>query len=106
MPDPRLGMDQDCYYVFSEGKAGKVKRIRANGKARLAACTSRWFETMGIKLRHTIGLDNIMWESDYPHVTSTYPRSWEFVERTLAGVAQEERKKILYGNAVRLYKLT
>ncbi len=32
---------EDCYYVFSEGTAGKVKRIRANGKARLAACTSR-----------------------------------------------------------------
>lgn len=25
-------------YVFSESKAGKVKRIRANGKARLATC--------------------------------------------------------------------
>jgi len=26
------------YYVFSAGEAGKVKRIRANGRARLAAC--------------------------------------------------------------------
>jgi len=29
------------YYVFSEGKAGKVKRIRANGRARIAACDLR-----------------------------------------------------------------
>jgi len=29
------------YYLFSEGKAGKVKRIRANGRARLAACDFR-----------------------------------------------------------------
>ena len=29
------------YYLFSEGEAGKVKRIRANGRARLAACTFR-----------------------------------------------------------------
>lgn len=29
------------YYVFSEGNAGKVKRIRANGKARMAACDVR-----------------------------------------------------------------
>ena len=42
---------EDCYYVFSEGKAGKVKRIRANGKARLAASTfrgdirSNWLES-------------------------------------------------------------
>jgi len=36
-----IAKSKDCYYVFSEGKAGKVKRIRANGKARIAACTSR-----------------------------------------------------------------
>jgi len=29
------------WYVFSEGTAGKVKRIRANGRARLAACDFR-----------------------------------------------------------------
>ena len=28
-------------YLFSEGGAGKVKRIRANGRARLAACDFR-----------------------------------------------------------------
>jgi predicted TIM-barrel fold metal-dependent hydrolase len=46
-----------------------------------------------------------MWESDYPHSTSTYPESWTFVERTLQGVPQDERQQLLYGNAVRLYKL-
>ena len=29
------------YYCFSAGQAGKVKRIRANGRARLAACDLR-----------------------------------------------------------------
>ena len=29
------------YYVFTEGDAGKVKRIRANRRARLAACDMR-----------------------------------------------------------------
>lgn len=29
------------YYVFSAGDAGKVKRIRANGRARLARCDMR-----------------------------------------------------------------
>ena len=64
-----------------------------------------WYEEAGIQQRHNIGIDNIMWESDYPHSTSTYPESWKFVERTLQGVPQDEREKMLYGNAVRLYKL-
>ena len=29
------------YYVFSAGNAGKVKRIRANGQVRMAACDLR-----------------------------------------------------------------
>jgi predicted TIM-barrel fold metal-dependent hydrolase len=64
-----------------------------------------WYEEAGIQQRHNIGIDNIMWESDFPHSTSTYPESWKFVERTLQGVPQDERDKMLYGNAVRLYKL-
>jgi predicted TIM-barrel fold metal-dependent hydrolase len=46
-----------------------------------------------------------MWESDYPHTASTYPKSWTYIEDTLKGVPEEERKKILYRNAVRLYNL-
>lgn len=64
-----------------------------------------WYETAGIGLRHFIGMENIMWESDYPHSTSTYPESWKFVERTLKGVPQEERNQLLYGNAQRLYHI-
>jgi hypothetical protein len=32
---------EPVYYVFSEGNAGKVKRIRANGRARVAPCDVR-----------------------------------------------------------------
>lgn len=32
---------EDCYYVFSEGKAGKVKRLRNNSAVRLACCDFR-----------------------------------------------------------------
>jgi predicted TIM-barrel fold metal-dependent hydrolase len=64
-----------------------------------------WYESAGIQQRHAIGLENIMWESDYPHSTSTYPESWEFVKRTLAGVPEEEQKLLRYGNAMRVYGL-
>jgi predicted TIM-barrel fold metal-dependent hydrolase len=62
-----------------------------------------WYESAGIQLRHKIGIDNIMWESDFPHSTSTYPESWEFVNRSLEGVPQDDRDKLLYGNAMRIY---
>lgn len=65
-----------------------------------------WFETVGIQMRDYIGIDNILWESDFPHITSTYPKSWAAVEHSLAGVAVPDREKVLFRNAARLYRLT
>lgn len=64
-----------------------------------------WYEKAGMELRHMIGVGNIMWESDYPHIAATYPKSWRFVEASLAGVPEEERKRLLYLNTVELYRL-
>lgn len=64
-----------------------------------------WFETVGIELRDYIGVDNILWESDFPHITSTYPNSWNAVEHSVSGVSRQDREKILFRNAARLYKL-
>jgi uncharacterized protein len=64
-----------------------------------------WFETVGIQLRDYIGVDNVLWESDFPHITSTYPNSWSAVEHSLAGVSAPDRDKILFRNAARLYRL-
>ena len=63
-------------------------------------------ERAGIELRHQIGMNNIMWESDFPHSTSTYPESRKFVDRILEGVPQNERDQLCYGNATRLYSLS
>lgn len=65
-----------------------------------------WFETVGIQLREYIGVDNILWESDFPHITSTYPNSWNAVEHSLAGVSPADREKVLFRNATRLYRLS
>ena len=58
-----------------------------------------WFETVGIQLRDYIGVDSILWESDFPHITSTYPDSWDAVEHSLAGVSAADREKVLFRNA-------
>lgn len=64
-----------------------------------------WFERSGMELRHFIGVDRIMWESDLPHITTTYPDSWEYVERSVEGLPQEDRELLLFRNLMRLYRL-
>jgi predicted TIM-barrel fold metal-dependent hydrolase len=58
----------------------------------------------GIDNRHRIGVDRIMWSSDYPHGNSNYPDAWSPVKASMSGVADDEREAILSGNARSLYR--
>ncbi len=60
-------------------------------------------DVLGIQHRDIIGVDNIMWGSDYPHSEGTWPKSQEFIEETLAECTDEERAKLVGGNAARIY---
>jgi len=60
-------------------------------------------DDLGIQLRHLIGVDNLMWGSDYPHAESTWPRSREVLDRVLAGVPPQEKRKIVCDNAATLF---
>ena len=60
-------------------------------------------DAIGIRLRDAIGVDNMMWGSDYPHSESTFPRSREILKEILAGVPADEQAKIVGGNTARVY---
>ena len=68
-------------------------------------CGSFLWDTMGIRTRDIIGVDNIMWCNDYPHNYGPWPRSIKQINKDLAGISGEERHKILAGNAVRVFGL-
>jgi len=48
--------------------------------------------------------DNFMWGNDYPHHEGTWPHSAQAIERTMSGLGDEARAKILGLNAARLFK--
>ncbi|MDE0855918.1 MAG: amidohydrolase family protein [Nevskia sp.] len=60
-------------------------------------------DDIGIRLRDRIGVDCMMWGSDYPHSESTFPRSRQVLDEILQGVPEEERAKIVCHNTARLY---
>jgi predicted TIM-barrel fold metal-dependent hydrolase len=60
-------------------------------------------DDLGIELRHRIGVENLLWGSDYPHAESTFPKSREILERILQGVPEEEKAKIAGDNTAKLY---
>ncbi len=62
-------------------------------------------DKVGMMIRHVIGVDNLMWSSDYPHTDTTFPNSRKYIEETFEGVPAEDRHKIVAGNAAKLYRL-
>jgi di/tricarboxylate transporter/predicted TIM-barrel fold metal-dependent hydrolase len=58
---------------------------------------------LGIRDRDLIGVDTLMWGSDYPHTEATFPRSQQILERILDGVPEDERQKIVSSSVARLY---
>jgi len=59
---------------------------------------------IGIRLRDAIGVDNMMWGSDYPHSESTFPQSRKILAEILAGVPTDEQAKIVGSNTARVYR--
>jgi predicted TIM-barrel fold metal-dependent hydrolase len=65
-----------------------------------------WFEKVGpMKLLETIGVDNVLFETDFPHPTSLYPGVQDHIMATLGGYSKDVQKKVLQDNAARLYNL-
>jgi len=60
-------------------------------------------DAIGVRLRDVIGVDNMMWGSDYPHSESTFPQSRKILAEILAGVPEDEQAKIVGGNTARVY---
>jgi predicted TIM-barrel fold metal-dependent hydrolase len=60
-------------------------------------------DKLAMRMRDSAGVDTLMWASDYPHGESTFPHSREIIARQLAGIPDDERERMLYGNTARMY---
>ena len=57
----------------------------------------------GIIAREIIGVENLLWASDYPHGDSTWPESLKVIDEVMGDLPAEERHKIVAGNAAGIY---
>jgi predicted TIM-barrel fold metal-dependent hydrolase len=67
-----------------------------------------WFcmieDASTICTRHTIGVDNILFESDYPHGDGTWPDTQKVIGEVLGALPVEEIRKITHENAAHVYR--
>jgi predicted TIM-barrel fold metal-dependent hydrolase len=62
-------------------------------------------DPVGLRERHYIGIDNIMWASDYPHSETTWPNSKSLTDEWFTPYGEEDKAKILWENCAKLYGL-
>jgi predicted TIM-barrel fold metal-dependent hydrolase len=53
--------------------------------------------------RHEVGLDRLMWGSDFPHHEGTVPYTLEVLRSTMGAVPEPEVRQLLGGTAAELY---
>jgi predicted TIM-barrel fold metal-dependent hydrolase len=72
-------------------------------KGRVYGC---FFEdSFGLGVRDVIGVDQITFESDFPHQDSSWPHTAEYLQAATAGMPADDIYKIARGNAIQMLQL-
>ena len=62
-------------------------------------------DAWGVRCRHEIGVDILLWGSDFAHATGDWPNSQRLLDETCAGVPAAERRKLVLDNAIDYFHL-
>ena len=62
-------------------------------------------DTVGIEMIDRIGVDNVMFETDYPHQDGTFPHSKQVAETLFGHLDDQSVYKLARGNAIKLLDL-
>ena len=93
--------------AFYLARAGlKVTQVPANHRPRVHGVSK--YTNLGRAwrgLRDLIGVDKLIWATDFPHQESEWPESMGVVERNFVGVPEDERQLMLEGNVMRFLNL-
>lgn len=106
----------DCGWVpyFKEQIDNNFRRLYEPDQTTLRRLPSEYVERnfsftfitdpFGVRNRHAIGVESMLWSSDYPHISADWPHSRAAIDRVFEGVPAGERRQILAGNAARIYQ--
>ena len=62
-------------------------------------------DPVGLKLLDELGVENVMWGSDFPHPDGVWPDSQEYITKEMGHLPADVRRKIVCENAGKFYGL-
>ncbi len=101
-------MDRVDYVVSHSASGTESGAWRSELLPSEVLARSFWFCTIDdrsvVPIRHRIGIDHIMVESDYPHADSTWPDTQAVLVSTMGDLPEDELRAVAAGNAARLFR--
>jgi predicted TIM-barrel fold metal-dependent hydrolase len=71
--------------------------------ARQCQLGSSFIRRPEVEVRRQVGVDRIMWGSDFPHLEGCWPFSRDHLRLAFAGIPEDEVRAMVGGNAARVY---
>jgi predicted TIM-barrel fold metal-dependent hydrolase len=62
-------------------------------------------DPIGLTLLDHIGVDNVMYEVDFPHTDSSWPNSFDTAVEMTSGLSHDDQVKLMAGNARKLFRI-
>jgi len=94
-------------HVFKRQGAWAGSKLRGKPSSYVGTQILATFEEdlAGMRTYDLIGVDAIMWSSDFPHSDSTWPNSRASIEKHFGHLAEGDRRAMVCENAGRIYGL-
>ena len=114
VPDTLAKLDS-FHHRMKYSKYGSESIFGGQAVAQMSLTPSEYFERQcyigasflrpaEAEIAREVGVDRIMWGSDYPHIEGSYPHTHEHLRLTFAQMTREETTTMLTDNAARIYK--
>ena len=61
------------------------------------------YETEAVEHRQDLGIENVLWSTDFPHPGCNWPDASSKIDSLFAGVPEDEIYKITWQNGANMY---
>jgi len=99
-----LYMEWADHQFEHDGLAREGYELKPSEMFRRQCSFTSWFDAVA-PFADYVGADHILWSTNFPLATSSWPRTRETIERCFRGVSTETREKVLWKNAAGIYRL-
>ena len=105
VPQELMRLDEMIDMWNSKQLRGRIARRPSEYWRSNCAITATFISRGEAEMRHAIGVQNLLWGSDFPHPEGTWPITETCQRHALHGIPRDETARILGENAVDFYGL-